>query len=412
MKRFLAVLLTLCLLLSLCSCNNNISTEKDETLDFAGENDLLEIEDGFFDNDEGFFIGSWLSYIELLPASFDGSVQSYEAYIGSLADNMKKVGVTDVFVQVRPFCDAVYPSEIAVSSACVSGKQGNELPFDFLMVIIREMKERKISVHGWLNPYRVQNVFDIDKLSEKNIAKTWFYENGGKVVKTAGGLYLNPAKDEVKALIKDTVKELLSNYDLKGIHIDDYFYPDTTSFFDKADYENYKQNGGDLSLQKWRQENVSSLLKELNALVKSFSKDKIFSVSPSADIDKNESVLFADVKRWGSEDGFCDMLMPQIYFGFENKTKPFYETALLWREIATNSSKLVAGLVLYKAGKEDSFAAEGKNEWIENSDILKRQVETVKQLGYDGICLYSASYINFNENSQMKELQNLTDVLL
>lgn len=411
MKKTAVILFAAILMFSFFGCNNATFSENEETLPLAGDNDRVDIEDGFFD-DESFFISSWLSYVELLPAGFTGNKEEYENYIDTLKNNMKNIGVTDVFVQVRPFCDAVYPSAVAVSSASVSKKQGDALPFDFLSVIISEMKEADISVHAWINPYRVQNVFDEEKLSDDNIAKKWLNENSTNVLKVDGGLYLNPCKAEVQKLIIDTADELLSSYDIKGIHIDDYFYPNMDEAADKADYESYKADNGDLSLFEWRRENVSSLIRKLYTLTKSYSQDKVFSISPGADIDKNENILFADVKKWVSEEGFCDMIIPQIYFGFDNDSKPFYETAKEWKNTVTNSSKLVAGLALYKAGKEDAYAGSGKNEWVENSDILKRQTQTVKQLGYDGICIYSASYINFNENSQKTELQNLKDVLL
>lgn len=394
MKKWFALIVCFSFLFCLCSCNNHISDEDIETLNFAGQEDLVEIDDGIFDDNDEFFIGSWLSYIELIPAGFDGNEESYRDYINSLAEKMKKYAVTDLFLQIRPFCDAVYPSEYAVSSSCVTGVQGGELPFDFLSVIIEVMKEKNIGVHGWINPLRVQNTSDLSKLSDDNIAKKWYDENSINVKEAAGGLYLNPASKDVHILLCDVVKELLTSYDLKGIHIDDYFYPTDEESFDKEEYEKYSLNGGNLDLQSYRREIISTLVKNLYSTVKSFGEDKIFSISPSADIEKNQNVLFADVKRWSSEDGFCDMIIPQIYFGFENETKPFWEIASLWKKTVTNKSKLCCGLALYKIGKEDAFAGKGKDEWKENKNIIERQIETAKKLGYSGVCFYSVTYMN------------------
>lgn len=393
MKKLLLLVLV-CFIFSLCGCNNHISPEGGETLNIAEQDDLLDIDDGLFDDDEKFFIGSWLSYIELLPVGFDGKETSYRSYIKEIGERLRKYGVTDLFVQVRPFCDAIYVSDISVTSAAVAGIQGGKLPFDFLSVIIEEMKSININVHAWINPLRVQSTFDITKLSERNIAKKWYADKNGNVKEAAGGLYLNPASKDVHTLLCDTVKELLASYDLKGIHIDDYFYPTDDVSFDESEYKAYKSAGGTLDLYSYRREVISALVKSLYTTVKSFGEDKVFSVSPSADIQKNQNVLFADVKRWASEDGFCDMIIPQIYFGFENESKPFYETACLWKETVTNSSKLCAGLAVYKEGKEDCFAGKGKNEWVENNGIISRQIECVKELGYSGISFYSVSYMN------------------
>ena len=394
MKRLLSLLVVISVVFSFSGCNIQGTQGARETLDIAQQDDRLDINEGLFEDEEGFFAGAWLSYIELLPVSFDGKEKTYRSYIEEIGKKLVNNSVTDLFVQVRPFCDAIYPSELSVPSSAVVGVQGKKLPFDFLSVIIDEMKKKNINVHAWINPLRVQNVFELSKLSDENIAKKWYLEKSINVKEAAGGLYLNPASSQVHTLLTDTVKELMRSYDLKGIHIDDYFYPTDEVSFDDKEYASYKSKGGTLDLYSYRREVISTLVSALYSTVKTFGKDKIFSVSPSADIEKNQNVLFADVKRWSSEDGFCDMIIPQIYFGFENETKPFDETASLWRKMVANSSKLCIGLALYKEGKEDEFAGKGRNEWLESSDIITRQIECARKLGCDGICYYSVSYMN------------------
>ena len=98
------------------------------------------------------------------------------------------------------------------------------------------------------------------------------------------------------------------------------------------------------------------------------------------------------------------MIIPQIYFGFDNETLPFESCASQWAELCKSRKVLLcAGLAVYKAGKEDTFAGDsGKNEWKENSDILKRQVEYLRENGFDGFCLYSSQFVNFNEKDKNK----------
>jgi uncharacterized lipoprotein YddW (UPF0748 family) len=131
--------------------------------------------------------------------------------------------------------------------------------------------------------------------------------------------------------------------------------------------------------------------------VKSFGEDKIFSVSPAGNIRRNTDEIYADVKLW-CKGGYCDIILPQIYFGFENETLPFEKCLNDWLSL-TDQSKviLIPALALYKRGKEDIFAGEGKNEWIENDDIISRQIETIKEKKCRGFALYSSSYINISE---------------
>ncbi|MGN1417865.1 MAG: glycoside hydrolase family 10 protein [Acutalibacteraceae bacterium] len=410
MKRIICLLFAVVLLLS--GCGNSVIYDNRSTLDIAGAQNDDDDNDPIIDTKtENEFKASWLSYYELSPPQGCETKEAYETYINEIFENLQKLRIDNLFVQVRPFADAIYPSELFPSSAYVAKKQGAKLPFDFLQTIIDCAGNFGISIHAWINPYRIQTEFDADKLSENSIAKKWLDQKSENVVKAAGGLYFNPAGKDVSKLIIDGAREILKNYDVAGIHIDDYFYPCEDESIDEKQYNEYCKSGGKLCLADWRREIVSSLVSGLYAAVKSFGKDKLFTVSPCGDIEKNKNVLFADTERWCSEEGFCDMMIPQIYYGFENSAKPFEETCLKWQKQMNTSVKLCIGLALYKSGREDLFAGDGKDEWIENDDIIARQVEYIRKIGLDGFCLFSAGFVNFNKNSASKQTQNLLSVL-
>jgi uncharacterized lipoprotein YddW (UPF0748 family) len=101
------------------------------------------------------------------------------------------------------------------------------------------------------------------------------------VVVTEKGIYFNPASENVRKIITDGARELLEKYDIKGIHIDDYFYFEDCGDFDARQYSVYTSLGGKLELSSWRRENVSTLLSTLYSAVKAYGQDKIFSVSPA-----------------------------------------------------------------------------------------------------------------------------------
>lgn len=392
MKRLITLFISIIFCFILCGCNLLTSTDSDN-LEFnenaAYDSDILD------DNDDS-FIFTYLSYMEI--SVNQESEAEYESKINALFKNMKKVCVTDCFVQVRPFADAMYSSEIFPKS-----KYCKKADFDVLELIIKTAQNYKINIHAWINPYRCGD----------NASFFGFFEDNENVITTTSGVYFNPASLSVQSLIISGVKELMDNYSLKGIHIDDYFYPGDVDTADKVSFDYYKKAGGKLSLSAWRKENVNSLVKAIYLTVKSYGDDKIFSISPSGDIDKNINEIYADVKLWSSEEGYCDIILPQLYFGFDNEKLPFKETLSSWLEFSNKSKvKIVPVLALYKAGKEDKYAGEkGKDEWIENNDIIKRQVETMRKLNIDSFALYSASYINFSETFLSEELDNLKSVL-
>lgn len=363
--------------------------------------------------EESVFSASWLSYIELSPISGRNTKQSYSLYIDGIFDNMKSVGITDVFIHVRPFADAFYPSDYFPVSAYAASEQGGDLPFDILGVISERAKVKNLNIHAWINPYRVSNGNDINALSEKNPARLMYKEGVAEdVAVTEKGIYFNPSSEKVRKLIVDGARELLERYDIKGIHIDDYFYFDGCGDFDSLQYQIYTSLGGRLDLASWRRENVSTLLASLYSAVKSFGEDKIFSVSPGGDIAKCYNENYADVYLWCREAGYCDMIIPQIYFGFENEKLPFARCLEDWMSLCRGSGvKLTVGLALYKAGQEDAYALSGSSEWINNNDIIARQVRLVKEKNCYGYALYSGTYIDFNEKTFAEELNNLKSMV-
>ena len=291
--------------------------------------------------------------------------------------------------------------------------QGDKLPLDFVGEALSKAKEYGMRLHGWINPYRISRTGEITALSEDNQGRIWYEQGTGEVFLSGDRFYFNPASERVRELITDGVRELMEKYpDLAGIHFDDYFYPEDMASQDSADYEEYLRNGGELSLSDWRRENVSLLMKGIYSAVKEYGSDKIFSVSPDGKPDYSYTSLYADVYRWCSQEGYCDMLMPQIYFGFSNEKHPFDKCLEEWISLCEGSSvRLVPGLALYKCGNEDKFAGAGKNEWQENSDIISRQVSLIRDKGLEGFALYSGSYVNFSESFCKKELDNLISVL-
>lgn len=401
MKRLICIILLIMILLCFAGCGIH-SSEDNPTLDIH-ENAAY---DGKLDNttkamsDDDSFIFTWLTYAELSVTESLKEKSVYESYIDRLFKNMKEIDVTDCFVQVRPFADAVYESEFFPTSIYAE-KAENFDPFE---IIISVADKYNISVHAWINPYRISS----GKLSEDSV---YYEEYKDDIMNLSTGTYFNPASLKAQKLILSGVGELMRKYDIKGIHIDDYFYPEAIDNEDKKQYDKYKKDGGKKNLGDWRRENVNSLISAIYLKVKSFGEDKVFSVSPCGNIEKNYSQLYADVNSW-CKGGYCDIVLPQIYFGFENESLPFKKCLEDWLRI-TDSEKvaLIPGLALYKCGKEDEFAGTGKDEWQENSNVILRQVKIIKEKRCQGFALYSASYINFSETFTKKELNNLKSVL-
>ena len=332
--------------------------------------------------------GFWITYLEYMSILKNKSESSFAKSVGEYFDNISALGFNTVYVQVRAFGDAYYDSELFPAGEQYNGTIGSGSGFDALEIMVKAAHERGLSVHAWVNPMRLMTSAQIENISDKYQIKNWYdNKNGTYIVKSGDRWYLNPAYDEVTELIADGISEIVSGYDVDGVQIDDYFYPTAAADFDKAAYS---ASGTALSLSDWRLENVNKLVKKLYKAVHSANSTAVFGISPQGSVE-NDYKAFADVRTWCSQSGYCDYILPQVYFGFENATLPYADVISEWSGMVKNSNvKLVIGLAAYKIGVTDNHAgAKGKNEWTENNDIISRQMKLAETLGnYGGVALY------------------------
>lgn len=352
----------------------------------------------------------WISCYDYTSAAGKTRAQ-YKAITDTMFANIKNCGLNTAFVHLRAFSDAFYKSDIYPYSSYIAGREGNSLPFDPFEVLLESARAYGISVHGWINPFRVSTKSDPSLLSNSNPAKAILNSDNedGRICVLSNGIYYNPSHIENHRFILDGVREILNNYGIDGIHIDDYFYPSTDTSIDSIQYNAYKNNGGTLSLKNWRIQNVNSFVSALYSTVKSIDPSAIVSISPAAQIDKNKNELYADCRHWLSQSGYADVIIPQIYFGFEHSTLPFPELLAQWANLPRHSSvKLVCGIAAYKCATEDTYAGSGKNEWKNNTDILVRQLEGIRNnRSYSGFAVFS--YKDLVRGSCQTEINNLKE---
>ena len=98
-------------------------------------------------------------------------------------------------------------------------------------------------------------------------------------------------------------------------------------------------------------------------------------------------------------------------------TSPLGDIITVWNQkIKVSGISLYIGLAPYKIGLTDTWAGNGKNEWINDSAILARQVQSARDYKkYGGFALFRYASL-FNPDSSVKsqvekEKNALADVL-
>lgn len=331
----------------------------------------------------------WLSQFDFTSIYTSSGKQRAEsdftARIENALDNCVSIGINTVIVQVRPNADSFYPSDYYAPSKYVVGAYGNDFDYDPFAILIEKAHERNLSVHAWINPMRAMSSSEIGNIPSSYPIAKWWNDASLKskyLPVVNGGVYLNVGYAEVRQLIVDGACEILENYNVDGLHMDDYFYPTTDSSFDKSAYS---ENGGSKSLSDFRRDCLNALVSDLYSAVKAINPDILFGISPAGTMEKDYDTLYADIYTWCGKDGYIDYICPQIYFGMEHATCAFDMLTDKWNNIIkTDNVKMWIGMTLGKAvsgaqGTEDKWAGSGKREWINNKDVLLRCLEYTKK---------------------------------
>lgn len=318
----------------------------------------------------------WLSYIDLGELFYQKSEEEFTEGFEEVCRRCRSIGINTLYIHCRAFGDAFYNSKLFQKT-----KTLGDTDYDPLEIMVKTAHDNTLSVHAWINPLRCESAEYLEAADDSLTITKWYKSGDDKLkyISTDDHYWLDPAYKDVRELICGGVSEIIENYDIDGIHFDDYFYPTTDLSFDEKAFS----ASDDTDLKHWRTENINALVADVYNTVKNCDKDVLFGISPQGNIQNNYEYMYADVGKWCSEPGFIDYIAPQIYFGFENSVLPFESCADDWNTLVTSDSvSLVIGLAAYKIYSDD--------EYINKTDILSLQISRAKELShYSGYAFYN-----------------------
>lgn len=339
-------------------------------------------------------VAAWLTAVSLSDMLKGATEAAYRAAVHQELTWLCENGFTDVFVQVRSNGDAYYRSRVYPRAASWSQD------FDPFQVFLEENQQVGLQVHAWINPYRCQTAGQMLKIPDTYPTRMWAQEQAESIVQVSGRWYLNPADEHAQALICTGAQELLDGYDIAGLHIDDYFYPTTEPELDAAAFAASRSE----DLTAWRTEQVNTLVAALYA--QAHAADRIFSISPRGDPAASAQLLYADPETWCNQSGYCDWILPQLYYGFDNETCGFAEMLALWQGmVQTDGVRLIPGICTYKVGQADDWAGTGRMEWLTEQEIPARQAAAVLETGLNGMAVYSSASTRELDAPEMEALK-------
>lgn len=282
------------------------------------------------------FRGVWIATVANIdwPSKQNLSVDQQKQELIGILEQHKNNGINAIMLQIRPTADAFYAKSREPWSHWLMGKQGlaPSEGFDPLAFAIKQSHARGMELHAWFNPYRAtMNANAVTSPTHiTNQRPDLFYTYGGQKL-------FDPGLPEVQAYIVQVILDVVKEYDIDGVHFDDYFYPYRIAGQIISDSLTFaKYNNGFKNIADWRRNNVDVLIKTVNDSVHYYKKHVKFGVSPfgiwrnaSEDVLgsktnglSNYGELYADSRKWIKE-GWVDYINPQIYFTFSRAAAPF-----------------------------------------------------------------------------------------
>lgn len=361
------------------------------------------------------FRGAWVATVTNIdfPSTPGLSKDRFSEEWIQMMDFLQETGFNAVLAQVRPAGDAFYRSKISPWSKYLTGKQGVAPVdgFDPLSFMIEEAHKRNLEFHAWLNPYRASMDTMTLTLSDMHPYKhhpEWFLNYGGK-------MYFNPALPDVRNYITEIVLELVMEYDVDGIHFDDYFYPYPAAgelFPDSQDFEKYGY--GYSNIDDWRRHNVDMMISQVSQMIKIATPHIKFGISPfgvwrnaSKDPQLGSATragintyddLYADVRSW-LEKGWIDYVAPQLYWNIGFAVAD-YEVLVKWWEQNSFEKNLYIGHAAYKIDNNPEPAWKNPGE-IPKQIRLNRSSPKVQ-----GSIFYNANSLRKNPLHVVDSLKN------
>jgi len=393
---------------------------------YNGSTERVEIPNEYIQPKEQ-FKATWVATIANLNFATPSSEADFQTQFLERIETIKEWNMNSIIFQIRPLLDAFYPSEINPTSQYLSGTQGVNVDYDPLAWMIETAHQNGLEYHAWFNPYRVTNtkITDTNILSQIGLtveqASTLTIEEHIQVFNQAGiladsnfavlhpemvlrfdeKLFLNPGIPEVIQHVADTIEEVVTNYDIDGIHFDDYFYPYRIGedYFGSLneDRETFEISGltsgyADTieGLESWRRDNVTGLVRSVKSVITTHNATTNnavqFGISPFGIWEHHENdsrgshtpigssqtysrSVYADTYKWIKEETL-DYVAPQIYWSFGQAAAPYGELTRWWNDVVEGTNvQVYVGHSQYKHVSNGSWDA----EWM-NPDEVNNQL--------------------------------------
>ncbi|NDV66146.1 glycoside hydrolase family 10 protein [Bacteroides sp. 224] len=329
-------------------------------------------------------------------ATSPSGIQKQKAELIDILNKLYEANFNTVLFQTRTRGDVFYQSSIEPYSAMLTGQTGKNPGYDPLAFVIEECHKRGMECHAWIVAIPLGDQNHVKSLGKQAITQ----KQPAICSSYKKSWYLNPGHKETKEYLFRIANEIITHYDIDGIHLDYLRYPENAPNF--PDTKEFRKYGAGKNIKQWRRDNITEILRHIYKGVKQKKPWVKVSTSPVGKYRDTGRYLsggwnayhavYQDAQGWLAE-GIQDQIYPMMYF----RQNHFYPFALDWQENC-NGRHIIPGLGIY-------FLDPKEGNW--KLEDVERQINFTRKNGLAGQAYYRVQHLMNNTQGLYDELNEV-----
>jgi uncharacterized lipoprotein YddW (UPF0748 family) len=316
--------------------------------------------------------GLWIATVANIdwPSRRDLTADQQRAELIDILDRAVGAGLNTIVFHVRPAGDALYASSLEPWGIMLTGTQGTSPGYDPLAFAVDEAHKRGLELHAWINPFRAGNTADTTRM-----VATHLFRSRRDLIRIYGGnIWMDPGEPDVQDHSMRVIADIVSRYDIDGLHADDYFYPyqindNAGRLVPFPDDDSYSKYSGGLPRDDWRRANIDRFVERLYREVHAIKPHVKVGLSPFGiwrpgfppgvtGLDAY-GTIYADSRKW-LQQGWLDYLAPQLYWAIASSGQSYPALLDWWLSQNPMGRHVWPGLATYRVndGTPSAFSME------------------------------------------------------
>jgi N-acetylmuramoyl-L-alanine amidase len=314
---------------------------------------------------------------------YEQGSEAQQAKITEIIRSAKEQNYNAIYFQVREAGESFYPASDGSWSTMFNEEDPGFDPLELALSVAHSEGLQLYAQFDALSAYSLVNRPNSEDHLYMNKGKIWIVaDDSFNPIEDNATYFLDPSIPQVVTYLKDQVHELITNYEIDGIHFTHLYYPGNKISKTQAFLRQHKNinDFSRLDLKTYAQTAITSCLEALSAEVKLVKPYLLISAEARPLLKETRSVkgyepadtyYFQDGISW-LEKGLVDVLVPKLHV----RSKSFNTLFNLY----FNSTSLGQYIIPSLRGDEESF----------RENDLKKEMDYAIKSGVKGCIVHSA----------------------